>query len=341
MGFPAGRELRLIRVSFEQPGDQPGSWENADPIEGFLVSEDENSIRVFSYQLTVVTVSKGDPGSSDSRHATYAVLDFAREVDPDPSHPFQFVTPTFFGESVSVNEKMLSLARASARVGKVGIERRLLSGCLGECDLDWTGKRSECFFDLLVDGLGYHMAQQAVLLECCPRASHRQALDYVSVLARAFPAGKWRKRFKQDAEVLERMVLEEETTHTRSSKPLNELPVEERVAELIFSLRDAAVGDSWPHSNWIFSEADVDGALTDLVELGPPAVPQLIEAVGDASFTRTVQTRHSLFTSWTEVRVGDLTVRVLESIAKRPFCSPSNTLATMFTDGDVGGTLTG
>ena len=132
----------------------------------------------------------------------------------------------------------------------------------------------------------------------------------------ANPSAAW----SEDAvEILERMIAED-AAHRPPVVPLAELPMDARVAELIFCLRDE-----------IGCEVGVNGSPPDLFQLpgagepttsdrlaalGQAAVPRLVAALDDRRFTRCVGAPRGQVTV---VRIGDAAVRILEKIAGRPF----------------------
>jgi hypothetical protein len=72
-----------------------------------------------------------------------------------------------------------------------------------------------------------------------------------------------------------------------------------------------------------------------LVEMGYDAVPQLIAALDDERFTRSVGFQRDFYFSHFVLRVGDCTEAVLERIAGRTFWEPRSSSAAMLKDGQV------
>jgi hypothetical protein len=120
------------------------------------------------------------------------------------------------------------------------------------------------------------------------------------------------------------------------------MTTEERVAELIFRLREQN-GQQWsqPGSCDIFIHdrfGDRKGQKSpaqQLVEIGYDAVPQLIAVIEDDRFTRSVGFHRNFHFSHFVLRVGDCALAILERIAARSFWEPRSTSAAMLKDGQA------
>jgi hypothetical protein len=94
-------------------------------------------------------------------------------------------------------------------------------------------------------------------------------------------------------------MIEEDKQHTlHPPPPLEKLPIKERVAQLIFRLRDSLIQSPYA-SNSFYTLTPYEKSLNSnplyhsdsaLVKIGYPAVQQLIEAFGDKRFTRSGRT---------------------------------------------------
>ncbi len=128
--------------------------------------------------------------------------------------------------------------------------------------------------------------------------------------------------------ILDRMIAED-AAHPSPTRPLAELPADERIAELIYRLRDirnaSALWDSGrpdSHTPPVFGEPT---AADLLIREGLAAVPALIATLGDERLTRCFRnlpggTPHPQYTHrWEVMRVGEVASMLLTRIAGRPF----------------------
>lgn len=153
-----------------------------------------------------------------------------------------------------------------------------------------------------------------------PRVSRAELLRRFEAFLEHFPTSPAHADTAEEAaRVLETMVAEDDV-HATSVKPFEDLTRREQVAELIYQLRDqngSQRSDPGTPSIWV----SADGTTTEdtpahkLKALGFDAVPQLIEALTDRRFTRTVGwwRRHTY--SHYVVRVGHAASEILSAIA--------------------------
>lgn len=131
-----------------------------------------------------------------------------------------------------------------------------------------------------------------------------------------------------------RQMIVEDNTHTKQAQSFAEMTQEEQIAELIFQLRDQN-GRQWgqPGTCDIFSDPRGENSPAEqLVQIGYPAVPQLIEALEDPRFTRSVGFWRDFVFSHHVLRVGDAALAILERIADRSFYQHTYTNAQMTKD---------
>jgi hypothetical protein len=143
---------------------------------------------------------------------------------------------------------------------------------------------------------------------------------------------------REMARELDRMI-EEDTAHAKRTPPAT-LQGRARIAELIFLLRDQPAPQrtmpGYPDfvCGWALSDEArraceaVDTPVRQLINFGPAAVPQLIEALDDTRMTRAVHYyREGLPTQ--VLRVGDCALQILETISGQRFTSVAAPLHTL------------
>jgi hypothetical protein len=188
------------------------------------------------------------------------------------------------------------------------------------------------------------LAQQDFLeaqFDLCQRALPREkVLQRLESIPQKFPGIETAFLAQEMARVLEPMVREdrEHAKNARLQRPFAELSRKEQVAELVFELRDQC-GRS---ANFVRGRADIfidqdragDSPAERLFKLGYEAVPQLIEALADERYTRTLgaqlsRRRRRRADPWSDFRhhvltVGDCALQILERLACREFVLQSN-----------------
>ena len=154
-----------------------------------------------------------------------------------------------------------------------------------------------------------------------PTISRAQLLARGRTFVRDFPRSEYLPRAKRAVEVLARMA-EQDKAHARlAGRDTVALSPEQRVAELIFQLRDQNGGQTSAAAGCdIFQDArgSTNTPAHQLVRIGYPAVPQLIAALGADEFSRTVAFRRSDAFSHTVLSVGDCALTILARISGKP-----------------------
>ena len=153
-----------------------------------------------------------------------------------------------------------------------------------------------------------------------PRVGRDELLAAFRDISVRFGDSAFGPRAREATEVLDRMVREDRD-HSAVAKPIQTLHGKERIAELIFELRDQNGQQiSQPGSCDIFmDERDKDSPAQQLVDIGFEAIPQLIEVLDDRRFTRSIAYWRSFAFSHTVMRVGDAARKIIERIAHREF----------------------
>jgi hypothetical protein len=138
-----------------------------------------------------------------------------------------------------------------------------------------------------------------------------------------YPGSKFEQQAKQTAAVLTRMMAEEKSHPQIAPSNLTSLPPTDRVRELIFQLRyenktDATIGGIF---NGLFRyPPDTNSPAQELLDIGYPAVPQLIDSLGDQTLTRSL--RQTSTFSYTPMAVDDWTIEILQRVAGKSFSPP-------------------
>ena len=255
-----------------------------------------------------------------------------------------------FGNQLNEGSEVVVLARACAAQNEPGLSRELMVAAreLLEKDRNWNAKAigfQEAFSEDLANMTMWRIIVDFGNIEV-PRA---ELLTRLKKFLKNYPKSKHYERAKETAELLLEIQAEEELHEP--TKDFDKLTVEQKVAELIFQLRDQN-GHQWsqPGSCDIFSldfmtqwgmEIDNDeknklslSPAGKLVEIGFDAVPQLIKSLDDQRLTRSVGFHRDFYFSHHVLRVGDCAEQILSRIANRGFYNGRTTNSAMIKDGE-------
>jgi len=178
----------------------------------------------------------------------------------------------------------------------------------------------------LAEEMAYSFMWSTILDFRDPKIPRIELLQRFREIAKNYPQSSYAVRARESAEILTRMIQEDEVHAQKKIRPLEEMTVREQVAELIFQLRDQnATQHSQPGScnifhdprdgGWLSQKVEGKGSpATQLVKLGDVALEQLIDAVDDNSFTRCVGYHRNFYFSHHVIRVGDCCQTIIDRI---------------------------
>ena len=153
-----------------------------------------------------------------------------------------------------------------------------------------------------------------------PKVSRKDLLDRFRHIFKHYANSPHHKRAKYTLLMLTRMVREDEQ-HAKAKRDFDTLPKEQQISDLIFRLRDqCALPDPLFKTDNVFADRRGDKSPAHrLRAIGLEAVPQLLVALEDDRFTRSVANRTEPAISHRILRVGDAAQQILSEIAGRRF----------------------
>ena len=310
LGYAKYLTKPFVRVG--EAGDRSkDSWHN----HGFLIREDAKTFDLLELSLAIVTYAKKG-GTSWPSEYSYKPADFtglARRTIKGRSEPILMDRPETIDGSIGDGP-----GPDDAPLAWICFKKNLVP-------------ESNFFLKVAEDNVRGSLpkrsfvsaGQQAVVSsELWNAESHlvdsnwtrpKQVKEFQR-LADKFGNAEGAKEFQNTVVLLNKM---ETIDKLRSRRPIEQLPIRQRIKELIWRLQDNKYDLAW------MSHDDDKSTFSQLKNIGYPAVPQLIDALGDlrptkataASMTFHRYPRHG----GSVIRVQDVAEKILEEIAHQDF----------------------
>ncbi len=325
LGFPDVTSAQYVRVATGESIRLGGNPPRNKYIEAFLLSEDDVTFSVLTQDLFTRTFEKTEPNAVEYLKVSYEPLNLKAEaaarlglVHDPPKDDYS----RRFGERLAERTELFVLAWACWCKGIEGLPLELCNQIVAMRSHDETGG----LMDLVQRDLGHAMTWRAVEMFAVADTPRSEILAAFEHIARYYGKCEHLERVRDSIKVLREM-LEEDEAHAKSIKAYEDMSVDEQVVELIFQLRDQNAHQwSQPGRVNVYDDPRGDASPAHLlVEHGYDAVPRLIEALDDMTFTRSVGYVRNYCFSHHVLRVGDCAREILQSISGRCFCAGSHT----------------
>jgi len=334
LDFPDAKNLPYVRVATGGSSRTGNEAPVNTFVEGFLVKEDVDSFTVFlcsipdlkgPFQispfyslLTTVRFVRRNTGPA-YQQTGYEVLDFD-EVSSDALDRVRRASMgQFWGRSG--RSQVFAFAQACRQKGLLEKASALMNFTGNVLD-DQTGDPVPWSLrETLQREIGAAVLRRAEKDWGDASISWAELLKVYEKFDRRFPACPKVDYAQESADLLRKMIAEESAHHP---KPVEQMTSAEQAAENIYQLR--YLNTSYPsiHSGYPLSVGTRKGEegntpVHRLVALGDKAVPQLIEALDDRRFTRTMTPQFNGGIPPTVMRVGDFAREILGYLAGRSF----------------------
>jgi|GEM_PF-3904129 len=295
---------RDIRRPFVLVFDSQGypEKEHTPLATGFLVDRKPGSFSVLFTNMSVVTF----PYSQDGVRYRYVTSSFAGFLKSMRKPQFKgkifkyrYGRPKWFRDQVS----SAGLAWICHRNGRETDAKAFLR------DEEPSEPRTNLLAEVK-DEIAYSVYGNLILQIGDPSISWSAMGAKMKIFAHIYRGTRASKRATAVTGLLNTMAAQEATSKKVDAKGFARLSTDQKVAELIRRIR--TVND----------RSDSKSPEEMLAEIGLPAVPRLLDALRDKSFTRDVDMEGSFIYSVTEdevVRVRDVAIRALSDIAGRNF----------------------
>ncbi len=359
LSFPDVHGCPCARVAtgwWSQSGSHPPQNKT---IDAFLLGHDDSTghFRVLTSDLFTRDFEATKPDKPEHERVGYEEKPLAAEADAYLSaldHPPEEDDGGLmrrFGEQLSERSEVFAWAWACWRHGLDERAARFYqhaAAMSSRMDRDEQGRPQPpaTLREGLERDLGYAMIWRATLEFEDPKILRSQLLESFERVAHNYPHSQYAASARETADRLRAMVAED-AAHAAPAAPLADLSPDDRAAELIFRLRDQN-GHQWsqPGSCDIFD--DFGGAVeadphkekspaVQLAELGYAAVPRLIAALDDRTFSRSVGYHRNFYFSHHVLTVGDCAEQTLQRIAGRSFYTAKTTSSYMSRDDETAG----
>ncbi|MBT3289191.1 MAG: hypothetical protein HN380_17745 [Victivallales bacterium] len=346
LGFPDVKGCKFVRVGTRARYDDGSEYEQpeSERIEAFLTETKPNG------ESTVLTLEllthhyKQTPADAPVHRSVFfeglPLEEYAKGRLRELQMPDDDDWGSRFGRRLSERGEAFVLAWGCARNGHITIAQKLYEHAAGMPEPDSNDLTAETvhggFLRALEGDIGKAMMWQAVLACGHPSTSREDLLKGFERIIRHCPSSEYIPRAKKTAALLKQMIKEDKEHAGKKLKSLAEMSTEERVAELIFQLREQS-GRQYIHGGTcdIFwnRQGKTDTPAHQLVTIGHAAVPQLIEALGNQRLTRSVHSHKSFCFTHKVLRIGDRARAILSGIAGRLFYERPDTAGYMTKDG--------
>lgn len=330
LGFPTLKGAKLIAARVENAPGANGLMRWPFP-RAFLLEEDEQGFTIFCARSLEtrrlrLTGTFGDGTKTVARHEAAAARDVFDELLRESRHG---VTARAI-EPLEIRGQAFVLARGLAAIGEEALAHELCQAIASMSDR-WHGRRKEeegqpraSLRQVVARELARARAAQLTWAFETPEVPRRELLTRAELFVAQFPESEQAAWGREVAARLRAMLAEEEA---RAALPPDPTP-EGTIAELVFRLRDQE--GAWRVGSWsakgarpdLYADpAPVCTAMSSLAAIGTAAVPRLIAALEDRSYTRSVYhfRREDGLYPKEIVRVSDVAAFVLEEIAAQDF----------------------
>jgi hypothetical protein len=329
--FPDPKDRWFIRVTDDWWPDGNNAPINPTHYFGFLLEENKSSLKVLTADLELKTFQKVTRYPAGQARVSYKQLDLGQgtraylDAQPNSQRSEFEYSISRFREDLPKRSAVFFLAWACWRNGLDGRAAELYAHA---ASIPWYGGSP-----IQQDGA---MLQQRVSVDIVraeisrggkdfgePSISRSQLLDRFERVIRYFPASEQISWAKKTAAILKQMLKEDEehARKRRAGPAFERLNKQERIAELIFQLRDQNGHQTFQPGSCDVFDIDRIGLREDspahlLVKVGYEAIPQLIEALDDQRFSRSVDFSNSV------LRISDCAEQIIKRIAGRSFEAP-------------------
>lgn len=334
LGFPDVKGCPLVHVAtggWYQSGNEPPQNQYLD---AFLLSSNAHDFTVFTTDLSKHTFTYTTNGTPEYERVSFEPRILNDEVSliltNHLDNGWEQDLYQNFGASFSTRMETFILAWACWRQGLDSEATNLYQHAVNTRRTN-THYNDPDFHTRVEKDVAYAMIWRSVLNFEDPSISRPELLAPFQAIVKNYPDSEYHLNAQDTVQILTRMIAEDATHQPIATTNFLTLPVEDQVNELIYQLRDQN-GHQWSQPGWCDIFLDPRGTnspAAQLVKIGYPAVPQLIDTLDDSTLTRSVGYWRNFAFSHTVLTVGDCAQAILGRIAGRSFYEPASTSGYM------------
>jgi len=347
LGFPDLAKCQFVRVATGRSYHESNGTLKIIYHLGFLVRDEGARFAIIDPSLWTHNHTKSDSKKPEQEKVGYVAWDLEKETaevlkaleQPKDKDGL----PRRFGEHLGEPAELFVWARACAAQGKPSLAEQLFGQAKQSAEVrNHHAETNTAFHQMITNDIAHGQMWQALNAFGDLSVSRMELQVRFDWIVKHFPDSPHWQRAKETAELLKKMVAEDEAHARKAQKPTKEITKEEKIAELIFRLRDQN-GHQWFQPgqcdifarDWDAPEGGEKSPAHQLVDIGYDAVPQLIAVLEDTHFSRSVGYHRNFHFSHFVLRVGDCAEAILSKIAGRRFWVPQSSAAAMLKDGQV------
>ncbi len=312
---------------------------------GILLAETEETFRIFDLDsLQKRSFVKSENTKQPYQRVGYEAATVAQAKKAVLAHENGAFGPGAFGPDALISPASRTLIACLAhRAGQTDEAVRLIQGIPRPRG---NNQQPATLKQLVGDDLSEAWMRWCVAGFADPKITYRELIQRCRLITRHLPFNEDAKRAKGIVSTLVNMIREDEAYRKQLNdrKQSGVQPTQEqRIADLIFQLRgqngdqSCVISDQngrrWfldfyvARGDFFFDARGQDSPAHQLVKIGDPAIPQLIAALDDDRFTRTLDDEDTV------LRVGDCAASIISHIAGRRFDHLSPNGGPMAKDG--------
>jgi len=327
LGFPDVKGCPCVRL------ENGGSWTaKGEPVRiehiiAFVLATNAGTLKLFAADLSDCSVTNSslpkEKMSSrafewvDLREQAKAQIQAIQSRPPKEDDPFRHFHPTS-----EERTEVFVLAWACWRQGML-LEAQRLYDAAQKLPARIHGNEHKLNFrGALEQDIGHNMMWRAIRGLGDPSVSRTEILRQLENILRNYPHSRHCERARKTAQVLRRMIAEDQAHAALNPANLARARVEQQVRELIYQLRDQnghqimTPGRCDIFFSW---SGATNTAAHQLARLGYPAVPQLIAVLDSDTLTRSLGAIRFTQDPDFVLTVGDCAEVILQRITGKSF----------------------
>lgn len=349
LGYPDVKDAKWAEIwtgSWSSGGGQ--DTPKASTVMGFVTKETASEFTVSRLDLIPETLSKSMQETPAHESVKFEERPFSKMIDQHLEalrHPPKDAFPRFRA-TLGQRAEVFILSYVCWQRGQLDLAAQLYEEARRLPFRDYRIKNREVTMQESLEIMLGHTAMWDAVLRCgggrlgwddwagSGKLEPRTALlEAFRRIARLFPRSFEAAEVGQYAAMLERMVKEDQNHPVLTQEQIDQLPLEKRIAELVWMLRDQN-GHQWGQPGWcdVFSTKKKRGSKSpaeQLLDIGYPAAHALIEALTDERFSRSVGFHRDFHFSHTVLTIGDCAQQILNHLTGQNFYSPASTSGYM------------